>query len=406
MNVDRLGDLKKVWLPAALYFSANALFVYKYGARTPLGSYSALLLYAGLFAAALPVYLNFIGSRIDKLKPARFAAVYWGMFGFFAVAALVILFKTDPMSVGVDRWSALDGFISHLFAGKYPYLATSHLGNQVAPMPVMNFISIPPYLMGDVGYLQIIVFAAAAAVVFCSGAAKSGKTLFMLAFLAAPAFWYEVAARSDLVSNITLMCLGLLLIEKITNGDPLKRPVKTGCISGLLFCTRGVFIIPFTVFFFARSVSALKAANIRQCLLFAGSAAAVFAATLLPFVLWNLEAFEHNGPLAVQTNKTPTAVQFSAIALAALLSFNARSIGALFSRTAICMFALMSATLIFRILTVGWNTAIFSHRFDITYYSTIIPFIIFGTLFGRNSTKETDFTTWEVGRGLSSSAGG
>src|SRR5215469_6247406 len=103
MKSEKIGNLKKILPLLALYFSANALFVYKYGARTRSGSGLALLLYTGFLATAFPVYLKFFAPKIENMKPARFAAAYWGLLGFFAVAALVLLFKIDPYSVDVDR---------------------------------------------------------------------------------------------------------------------------------------------------------------------------------------------------------------------------------------------------------------------------------------------------------------
>jgi hypothetical protein len=372
-----------------LYFSANALFVYKYGARTRLGSYPAVSLYAVFLTAASAFYLKFLGSRVEKLKNTHFAAAYFGILGLFALSASVLLFKIDPYSLDVDRWSALHGFLRNLFAGEFPYLARTHLGSMASPLPVMNFMAIPFYLIGDVGYLQVFVFALTATIVFFTPAAKNGKVLFMLAFLSSPAFWYEVAVRSELVSNMLIMCLGLLFVEKITRGRPLDYPVKAGSVCGALFCTRGIFIIPFTVFFFAKTVSAVKDVKIKKVFIFAACVFITFALFLLPFVLWDIKLFTQNNPFLMQTNKSPTAVSIIALAIAAVLSFNVRSAGHSFLKTAICLFALMGATLTFRIFTDGWDTAIFSHKFDITYYSTVIPFVVLGMFY--NSENERCF---------------
>ncbi len=364
-----------------LYFSVNALFIYKYGARTPIGSYFGVLLYAVFLAVSLPFYLKFLGSKIEKLKNAHFAAVYFGMLALFVFFALFLLFKIDPYSIDVDRWSAIHGFLKNLFAGEFPYSARSHLGSMASPLPVMNFIAIPFYFMGDVGYLQVFTFALTALVVFLTPASKSGKILFMSAFLLSPAFWYEVAARSDMVSNILIMCVCLLLIEKNTNGKPLYYPVKTGCVCGALFCTRGIFIIPFTVFFFAKIVSSVKEKGTGKPFIFTMCVILTFALLLLPFVLWDITLFTQNNPFLMQTNKSPTVVSVIAVAVAALLSFNAKSVGRSFLRTAICLFVLMGATSAVKTFTFGWDAAIFSHKFDITYYSTIMPFAILGMFY-------------------------
>jgi hypothetical protein len=374
-------NVKKTLPFLLLYFSANALFVYKYGARTPLGSYPAVFLYAVFLTAASIFHLNFLSSRIEKLKNAHFAAVYFGMLGFFALFASALLLKIDPYSLEVDRWSALHGFLRNLFAGEFPYLARTHLGSMASPLPVMNLMAIPFYLMGDVGYIQVFVFALTAVVVFFTPAAKSGKVLFMLAFLSSPAFWYEVAVRSELVSNMLFMCLGLLFVEKITHGRPLDYPIKAGCVCGALFCTRGIFIIPFTVFFFARLVSAVKEIKIKKPFIFAVCVFVTFALFLLPFVLWDIGLFMQNNPFLMQTNKSPVIAQIAALTIAALLSFNVKSTGHSFLRTAICLFALMAATMTIKSFTAGWNVAIFSHRFDITYYATVIPFVVLGLFY-------------------------
>jgi hypothetical protein len=386
MKLLQLDNIKKNLPFLLLYFSANALFVYKYGAQTRLGSYPALSLYAVFLTAASAFYLNFLSSKVEKLKNAHFAAAYFGTLGLFALSASVLLFKIDPYSLDVDRWSALHGFLRNLFAGEFPYLARTHLGSMASPLPVMNFMAIPFYLIGDVGYLQVFVFALTAAVVFFTPAAKNGKALFMLAFLSSPAFWYEVAVRSELVSNMLIMCLGLLLVEKITHGKPLDYPVKAGSVCGALFCTRGIFIIPFTVFFFAKTVSAVKETKIKKAFIFAACVFIAFALFLLPFVLWDIKLFTQNNPFLMQTNKSPLIVQIAALAIAALLSFKIRSAGHSFLRSAICLFALMGVTLTVKIFTAGLDTAIFSHKFDITYYSTVIPFVVLGMFYDMETS--------------------
>jgi len=328
--------------------------------------------------------LKILSSRVEKLKNAHFTFVYFGILGLFALSASALLFKIDPYLIDVDRWSAIHGFLKNLFAGEFPYSARSHLGSMASPLPVMNFIAIPFYFMGDVGYLQVFTFALTAIIVFLAPLPKSGKILFMLAFLLSPAFWYEVAVRSDMVSNILIICVCLLFIEKITGGKPFDHPVKAGCICGALFCTRGVFVIPFAVFFFARAVLSVKETGFRKALVFAACVFMTFAFFLLPFVLWDIELFKQNSPFLMQTNKSPAIVSVMALALAALLSFKALSAGRLFLRTAICLFALMGATMIIKAFTLGWNTAIFSHKFDITYYSMIIPFIVLGMVYDED----------------------
>ena len=391
MEQSKFDDLRirlKNALPfILLYFSANALFIYKYGARTSVGSYPGILLYAVFLAISLPVYLKFLSSWVDKLKDARFAVVYFGMLGLFALSAAALLFKIDPYSIDVDRWSAIHEFLKNLFAGEFPYLARSHLGNIASPLPVMNFIAIPFYFMGDVGYLQVFTFALTAVVVFLAPLPKSGKILFMAAFLLSPAFWYEIAVRSDMVSNILIICVCLLFIEKITGGKPFDHPVKAGCICGALFCTRGVFAIPFAVFFFARAVSSIKEAGLRKTLIFAACVLMAFALFLAPFVLWDIELFKQNSPFLMQTNKSPAIVSAMALAFAALLSFKVRSAGHSFLRTAVCLFALMGTTMIIKVFKVGWNTAIFEHKFDVTYYATIIPFIVLGMVYDADEHK-------------------
>jgi len=385
------ANLKSALPLLLLYFSANALFVYKYGARTGLGPYFGVMSYAASLTVTLLFYLKFLRLKVEKLKSARFASVYFGMLGLFTLSALFLLFKIDPYSIDVDRWSAIHGFIRNLFAGEFPYLARSHLGSMASPLPVMNLIAVPFYLIGDVGYLQVFTFALTALVVFLTPASKNGKILFISAFLLSPAFWYEVAVRSDLVSNILIMCLCLLLMERITHGKPLDHPIKTGCVCGALFCTRGVFIIPFTVFFFAKAVSSVKESGIRRTFVFAACVIMTFAIFLLPFVLWDTELFMQNNPFLMQTNKSPAIVSIVAIIIAAMLSFKVRAVGRSLLGTAICLFVLMGTTIIIKIFTVGWNAVIFSHKFDITYYSTIIPFIVLGMFY--DSVHETSVTT-------------
>ena len=114
------------WL-TALFVVINALFLAKYSMRlSPLWPV-AVILYS-VIKLILPVL--WLKSKTRTALAVKAGAVT----GILLMLAAQLYI--DPLSVNVDRWSALHYPISYLLDGQYPYSAPTHLGGRASAFPV------------------------------------------------------------------------------------------------------------------------------------------------------------------------------------------------------------------------------------------------------------------------------
>lgn len=363
----------------AMYVFNNLLFAAKYMPRAGFGPFAGPIVYLVLCSAFLAL-VWFSGNRKWSFLNDNFwRHAYRVMSILVPLASLVLLMTIDKTALRVDRWSAIEGFLEKLYSGDYPYTAESHLGQATSPMPTIHLISIPFYLFGDVGYLQIAVFVAfATAVSYAVPGSNYSRSSILLLLAAAPAFWWEIVARSDLMSTMTFTVILLILVDHGNNARILKRPVLVGIPVGLLLATRGIVVIPLILYFFPK----LFSTSFRDGAVFIAVSIVSFSVVILPFVLWDPELFMQYNPLIQQTNKTPTFVQVTAILLSFFFSFRVNELWQVFFSAGSILFGIMLFTLLYTIRDVGFHNAFYGSLFDISYFNSALPFLLvsFGLL--------------------------
>ena len=183
----------------------NVCFIVKYGSRVT--SYYLLFVFLYGFGVML---LSFLKMESSKKWYVVLLAVI-GIIGMFVLQQSI-----DPMSINVDRWSAIHNFLDKLLQGEYPYAAKTHLDGYGSPFPVWQVFHLPFYFLGNVGLSIIFVFV----LFLLSVWNMNNKACFrVLVFLfMSPAFWYEVAVRSDILTNFLFCCtiMNLLYLRQIT----------------------------------------------------------------------------------------------------------------------------------------------------------------------------------------------
>lgn len=358
----------------SIYTIVNVLFLVKYTPFDGLYVYSIVAVY-GMAIFSVFSFFNHLQAKFLQIqKPRIIPMTYSGIAAVFSIGALVVLHSIDPLSVEVDRWSAIHSFLKNLFAGEFPYLAKTHLGQNSSPMPGMHFLVMPFYLLGDVGLFQVFVFLYSVYVVYSFSGRSFFSLLFIVLLCISPAFWWEIAVRSDLTSNIMLVCVTIVLFEKISSGQPLVRhPWLMGLITGFFCLTRGIVAIPL-ILYFAKQFFTVP---LKNRLVFIGAAFVSFCMLFLPFAFWDISLFIQNNPLILQTNKTHPLVQIAAIGIALLTAFRVRTREDVFFYSAVITFSLMFFEFLRVIMLQGIHEAIFNSKFDISYLSTAIPYVLF-----------------------------
>ncbi|MBD3315091.1 MAG: hypothetical protein GF344_04835, partial [Chitinivibrionales bacterium] len=344
----------------------NALFVLKYAPRINAPS----MLSATVYSFLLFVLGWGYGSKASFLKSKLLPFIFFPLLFVFIATSICLLRIVPPETLRVDRWSAIAAFLSHLFEGKYPYLAPNHLGQYASPMPMIHVIALPFYLIGDIGYLQVVAFAGSSLFLWFKISHRSAL-LFLGLISVSPAFWWEIVARSDLSTNMLAAALFVVIADKWLNKDQFTKPIAWGVASALLLCTRGLTAIPLLIFF-----SPLFFRHFPRSLQYLGSGIGTFVLTFLPFYFWDPSAFISHNPLILQTNKTHPFIQIAALAAAFFFGLRPTDARKTVFTTSVIIFLVMLFTFVRTAIQVSLMTTLYESMFDISYFTASLPYII------------------------------
>ena len=357
-------------LALILYIFINSLFILKYGLRL-LPWYAviaACILYGGI--VVLGNKYKYLVTKLSYLNIQR---------GTTFIALIICLlfllafqYIPDPMTIQVDRWSAIHNFLFNLTHGIYPYAAHTHLDGYGSPFPVWQLFHLPFYLMGNVGLsfiAGILLFVHSLSLHL-----KDKEENIAFVFLAcSPAFIYEVFVRSDLMTNFVVSMSVLLycIHYRLTIH---KNPLLLGIIIGLMMSTRFTAIIPFCIYYFPDFYEV----SLKKKIIFSMTIIITFVITFLPFLLWDsnmLLFFEYN-LFILQTRQGHLTDLLLMIAIGIYLSFWQRHAPYRYLiATAIVLILLVIVTFIHNMyLHDNWNE-LFESAYDITYFGMALPFL-------------------------------
>lgn len=355
------------YISIILFILINVLFVDKYTARMTEWHVVASIAYA-LFTFAVICAIPHLLKRIHY--PTKWV---WVLACGMILTGIGIQYAIDPMVLQVDRWSAIHHFLDGIFEGIYPYGQQTHLGGYGSPFPVWQILHIPFYALNNVGLSIFVVLGVYIFTLWKIYGNQVGLVAIVLLLLS-PALWYEIAVRSDLLTNLMLVAI---LVEWLMfyRVELSQRTIALGILAGLLLSTRLVAVIPLAVVY---GYAFLKLDWKKQCL-FISIVATVFALTMLPFLFWEgstLLFFEYN-PFVLQTRQG---------SLLALGLFAAIAIGITISQKEnlqqrhVVTGGLLSCLVVIAFVEKMWMEhawdALYSSMFDITYLSLALPFYI------------------------------
>ena len=234
-----------------LYLFVNILFIFKYLTRTEISVPLITVLYiSGILGF---VYLYFKWS--PKVSEKLFKYSSFVLLSITLILIAVGLLYIDPYTVRVDRWSAVSFFLEGLFNGEYPYGIHTHVSetNFPSPFPLWHVINIPFYLLGDVGigliFFLIITFVTVK--IYFNSYRKA--FFFLILLILSPAYWWEVAVRSDSLSNGFLVLTFILWYTK--KGYSVDKNFwLTIILCGIIASTRLSAVLPVALFLFAQYI--------------------------------------------------------------------------------------------------------------------------------------------------------
>lgn len=350
-----------------LFLLINSIFIIKYGSRQNFISIEIALFFYLISIASILLIINYY----DKFtKP-----ILRYLFVFFAIFLVIIAnYLVDPMTLNVDRWSAMEVGIKALLNGEYPYTATDHMNGRTSNLPGLMLIGLPFYLMNDVGLLQVFTFLLFSFFTLQVLPSAKEKILSILLLLMSPSFFWEVIVKSDLMSNIFLGLLFIIIIRKKIESKIPINPFGLGLITSLLLMTRIVVFIPITLLLFHFFTQQNLVYKLKLIL-----SIAVGIFLLISMVLINcpsLEILKEFNPLNLQSHYTPTALNLIVLILPIFLSHKIKNVNSLLFFSLL----VMAIPIIYSFINVwyqyGMKSILINSSFDISYLGMLIPFLV------------------------------
>ncbi len=366
---------KRAGIAESLYVLVNVLFVTKYSSRIS----ESVVLFASLSAVAIyyvviRVVLPYIYSEL-RLPEASWMRRFVCSLSVLAFAGMLVAqYAIDPYELQVDRWSALHFPIQNLLSGIYPYTASTHLGGYASPFPVWQILHVPFYLVGNVG----LSFFAATALFLWSCWKRQGRekaAIVCVLLWSSVAVWYEAMVRSDLITNFLLLAAIVnVVFYRMSQQWVEQHRWAISCIVGLLACTRVIVLIPVAILLLPYFIRMNWRRQVATALL----TAVVFGLTFVPFAVWDWQEFyyfRHN-PWALQTSQGNVSDFILFVPLTVFLAMNYRAnVFRYYRNSALMLVVFVCATFCHNMYLYG-NWDLFSPTFDITYFSTAIPFCL------------------------------
>ena len=356
-----------------LYLFVNILFIFKYLTRTEISVPLITVLYiSGILGF---VYLYFKWS--PKVSEKLFKYSSFVLLSITLILIAVGLLYIDPYTVRVDRWSAVSFFLEGLFNGEYPYGIHTHVSetNFPSPFPLWHVINVPFYLLGDVGigliFFLIITFVTVK--IYFNSYRKA--FFFLILLILSPAYWWEVAVRSDSLSNGFLVLTFILWYTK--KGYSVDKNFwLTIILCGIIASTRLSAVLPVALFLFAQYIQT----NWLKKILFPLSILAFVLVVFMPFVLWTIDGtyvFFTRNPFMSQTSVGNPVFLIIMIVAGIIFALKWKNTDEYFEYAASFMFIFMAGSQLSLIMTRGISGSFFTDStYDLSYFTLYLPYTL------------------------------
>jgi len=363
---------KSFLLQFCLYLFVNGLFILKYLPRVGVSSLLILAIYSVFLIISTLLFFSYHYEISEK----TFRIAYWLLLLIMVLIIFGSLIAIDRYSVRVDRWSAVTFFLDNFFQGKYPYAAHTHvsLTNFASPFPVWYMINLPFYIMGDVGLGLIFFLLLTAFLVKYFFTSYRKSFFFLLLLCVSPAYWWEVAVRSDSLSNALLVFAFILWFTK-QNYQLSNKFWLSIIVCGLIASTRLSAILPLALFFFRPYVQL----SWKQKVIFPLGVLGIVLLAFLPFIFWDTNSwiFFTRNPFMSQTSVGNPFVLLVMMIFGGVAAFYWKNIRKFFSTTSIFIFIFVLSAQISLILTRGIQENIFKDSlYDVSYFTLLLPYCL------------------------------
>lgn len=191
-----------------------------------------------------------------------------------------------------DNDDALEIWLNNFFHFNYPYNGVTQLNMPLTIFPALPLYSIPFYILGNVGYQNIINILIIIFVIWNFSDNRRERNFGLLSLLICTPLFVSILLQSDHTTVAAFTILGLYLVY--------KNYFKLGSvIFGFLIATKGYiwFIIP-TIIYYIFKKESFK--NFKKSLLIIMVIPLII---VLPFIFWNPDIFLHYAPIGVVSTR-------------------------------------------------------------------------------------------------------
>lgn len=366
----------RLWVYTTLYFFIGLLFVIKYPVRYGIDPIIASIAYAVFVfgGVALLIRKPSLSARWNTRRLHILVTV-------IAALLLAAMLQFDPTVIRNARYALLQQAVDLLLSGSFPW-GEPIFGHHSA-FPFWFVLALPFYLLGDIGLLLILSFILAGWVMIRLDRTTAAAGIALLAL--SPAFLYEIATRSGVTANMVLALACLVLTERVSLRNGRWAVFLFGLLGGLVLSTRGVVFPIFAVY-----LGYLMHKNTRAALVLLCGWVLSFAATIVPFLLWDADRFWTYGPFTHQLALTHFNGWFVAgfLAVVFVWGYMLRSWRTVVEACGWLLFLGVAVSMGLVIFEHGLSAAIMESRFDISYFCFPLPFLIVGWLRAAHDTRE------------------
>ena len=288
----------------------------------------------------------------------------------FIIICAFVYITFVPRFGRIGRLPAIADWLDRLFAGKYPY------NSAILPsgFPVLFFLSIPFYLIKNIGYLEVLGLGIFLFLILNTSKSPKENIVKLVIALICPVIMYEVVVRSELLGNMALTIMIILLAEKYLDEEKLNlKFFLFAILFGLVLSTRSVVGLTYIIYLpYKFRYELLKGAAFTIIIITA------FLLTLIPFIAWNSNAFFLYGPFAVQSivSFIPMWLVMLVIVAALITSWGVSDIQEVFFASGIFLFLPAFFSMVHKFFAFGAYNSIVFDRFDISYLIFCMPFFI------------------------------
>ncbi|MDN5477029.1 MAG: hypothetical protein L0G39_08855 [Chryseobacterium sp.] len=371
----------------AVYFVINLLFLTKYGIRQSLIPLSILVV--GFLVVHLFLFLLRKNQLLQKRINVKLVYLLTVLFTVVYIALCHIL--KDPYKMNIDRWQTLNFSLEYWTHGKYIYDTPNFMGNLSSYLPGQLLLALPSYLLGNVGYLQVMAFLLFSYTIILEFKSNLIRFTAILMLGISLSYIYEAVCKSDFISSFILVAAFILFWHSKFKDNYFQKPVLLGIGLGVLCLTRSVAAIPIIIFLLNPFLATSNRNKIKTGLFFLLTVAVLLFTVFLPAK--NFDFIIHHNPLILQ-GQSNQFVMLVLLAVAFILAFNVKKINDVFYFSTCIVFLIMLSFVIEKYLVLGFG---FQHNlFSTTYLASCLPFSIVAYCFSVRGEIEKGTTVINV----------